>query len=282
MTVPGDYKITIPPKSPDDTPATENDASGDFDILPSGGNLTIENTSGGKAIVDGNHLDRIFDINPDAFAGGAPTSPFTVTLKGFTIENGIASPGDGATGTGGGIRDQGNASLTLDNMVITNNRATADGGGVSMENSVSTPWALTINNSTISDNHAGDAGGGVETDGTGFVSIKAGTVISDNTCINQGAGVYLDMIQVGMVLQSATLNITGTLIQGNSALSTTGGFGGGVCNAGNGAVTLTQSTIDHNFAGATGGGFSDQMNQGTLRVTSASSATIPLLATAAA
>jgi fibronectin-binding autotransporter adhesin len=266
LTVPGDYKITIPPKSPDDTPATENDATGDFDILPGGGNLTIENTSGGTVIVDGNHLDRVFDINPNAFAGGASTPPFTVTLKGFTIDNGIASPGDGPTGTGGGIRDQGNASLTLDNMVIAHNRATADGGGVSMENASSTPWALMINNSTISDNHAGDAGGGVETDGTGFVSINPGTVISNNTCINQGAGVYLDMIQVGSVLQSATLNITGTLISGNSALSTTGGFGGGICNAGNGKVTLTQSTIDHNFAGATGGGFSDQMNQGSLIV----------------
>jgi hypothetical protein len=266
LTVPGDYKITIPPKSPDDTPATENDATGDFDILPGGGNLTIENTSGGTVMVDGNHLDRVFDINPNAFAGGKPTAPFSVTLRGFTIENGIASSGDGPTGTGGGIRDQGNASLTLDHMVVINNRATADGGGISMENAASSPWSLVINDSTIANNHAGDAGGGVETDGTGFVSINPGTVIADNTSINQGAGVYLDMIAVGNVLQSANLRITGTLIQGNSALSTAGGFGGGVCNAGNGAVTLVQDTIDHNFAGATGGGFSDQMNQGTLTV----------------
>ena len=74
LTVPGDYKITIPPNSPDDTPATENDATGDFDILP-GGNLTIENTSGGTVKVDGNHLDRVFDINPNAFAGGLPPRP---------------------------------------------------------------------------------------------------------------------------------------------------------------------------------------------------------------
>ena len=151
-------------------------------------------------------------------------------------------------------------------MVITKNRATADGGGVSMENTTSTPWALIINNSTISDNSAGDAGGGVETDGHGSVSINPGTVVTDNTSINQGAGVYLDAIASGMVLQSATLHITGTLIRGNSALSTMGGFGGGVCNAGDGAVTLVQSTIDRNFAGATGGGFSDQNSQGTLTV----------------
>ena len=58
-----------------------------------------------------------------------------MTLQGFTIQNGVASAGRaGAAGSGGGIRDQGNASLTLNNMVITNNIATADGGGVSMEN----------------------------------------------------------------------------------------------------------------------------------------------------
>jgi hypothetical protein len=266
LTVPGVYKITIPPASPDDTPATENNQTGDFDILPGGGNLTIVNTSGGTVIVDGNHLDRIFDINPNAFAGGAATPAFTVTLKGFTIQNGGASPGDGATATGGGIRDQGNASLTLTNMVVRNNRATADGGGISMENVMSTPWALTINNSTITNNHAGDAGGGVEADGNGFVSINSGTVVSYNTCINQGGGVYLDAVAAGAVLQSATLNITGTLIRGNRALSTGGGFGGGICNAGNGAVTITQSTIEGNFAGATGGGFSDQNNQGSLTV----------------
>jgi hypothetical protein len=272
LTVPGVYKITIPPVSPDDTPATENNHTGDFDILPSGGNLTIKNTSGGKVIVDGNHLDRIFDINPNAFAGGAATPAFTVTLKGFTIENGVASPGDGATGTGGGIRDQGNASLTLTDMVVRNNRATADGGGISMENIMSTPWALTINHSTITNNHAGDAGGGIEADGSGLVSINSGTVVSYNTSISQGAGVYLDAIAAGggslqgTVLQSATLNITGTLIRGNRALSIGGGFGGGICNAGNGAVTITQSTVEGNFAGATGGGFSDQNSQGSLTV----------------
>ena len=98
-----------------------------------------------------------------------------MTITGVTITNGIAQPNDFAAGSGGGIRDQGPISLTLNNDLITNNYATADGGGVSMENSpVSTPWALTLNNTTVSDNHAGDAGGGVETDGTGKVIINGG------------------------------------------------------------------------------------------------------------
>ena len=49
--------------------------AGDFDLVgkASGGNLTIQNTSGGKVMVDGNHLDRVFDINP--------TQLFTATLN---------------------------------------------------------------------------------------------------------------------------------------------------------------------------------------------------------
>ncbi len=64
LTVPGTYKITIPGAGED------NNATGDFDILPSGGNLTIVNTSGGAVIVNGNHLDRVFDINPANTATG--------------------------------------------------------------------------------------------------------------------------------------------------------------------------------------------------------------------
>src|SRR5437879_3565857 len=51
LTVAGTYKITIPGAGED------NNATGDFDILPTGGNLLIRNTSGGTVFVDGNHLD---------------------------------------------------------------------------------------------------------------------------------------------------------------------------------------------------------------------------------
>jgi hypothetical protein len=262
LTVPGVYKITIPPATPDDTPATENNATGDFDILPSGGNLAIVNTSGGAVAVDGNHLDRVFDINSNV----DPATPkFAVFMRGFTIQNGIALPGDGATGSGGGIRDQGNASLVLSDMVVTNNRATADGGGISMENAVSAAWMLVISQSRITNNRAGDAGGGVETDGSGSISINESLIIN-NTSVNQGGGIWLDAIQVGTVFQSANLAIMMSTVANNRALSAAT-FGGGIGNAGNGAVAIGQSTIAGNFSGGAGGGFADQKNQGTLAVT---------------
>ena len=207
LTLAGTYKITIPGAGED------LNATGDFDILPtstasSSGSLTIVNTSGGHAFVDGNHLDRVFDINP---TDGNPPMPFAVTMKGFTVQNGSAAPGDGPGGSGGGIRDQGPVSLTLTNMVITGNTASADGGGVSMENVASTKWTLTINNSDITNNKAGDAGGGVETDGSlGKVVINAGTVISGNTSVNRGATASgSTRSQVGTVFQEGGADADG-------------------------------------------------------------------------
>jgi hypothetical protein len=273
LLLPGDYKIAIPPAAPDDTAATENNLTGDFDIIPNAASpahssLTIVNASGDTAMVDGNNLDRVFDINP---GGGAVPAGFTVILKGFTIQNGFASSGDGPSATGGGIRDEGNVNLTLTNMVVKNNRSTADGGGIVMENTVNASWILTIMNSTISNNHAGDAGGGIDTDGHGTVMIS-NSVVSGNTDLNQGAGIYIDSVTDAQgVLESANMTMTKTIVTNNSALapSTTdgqGGSGGGISNAGNGTIRIDSSTISSNFADGSGGGFDDENGFGTLDI----------------
>jgi hypothetical protein len=256
LTIAGTYKITVPGAGED------NNATGDFDIVPhANGNLTILNTSGGAVSVDGGGIDRVFDINPGNTNN--PATKIVVTMQGFTIRNGVAfdpANPDGASSSGGGIRDQGNADLTLTDMIVTNNRATADGGGVSMENApASTSWTLTLNATTISNNHAGDAGGGIDTDGTGTVVTNAGTLVTVNTCLNQGAGIFLDAISSG----SANLSMTRTTVSGNRAMD---GPAGGIGNAGNGTVTLYLSTVADNFTGGFGGGFGDVNNLGILRI----------------
>jgi hypothetical protein len=204
------------------------------------------------------------DINPN---NATPPSGFTVLLKGFTIENGIASPGDGAAGSGGGIRDQGNINLTLTNMVVTHNSATADGGGLVMFNTVEGSWTLTVNNSLISDDHAGDAGGGIDTDGTGTVIINNSQIIG-NTDINQGAGVYVDVATGNPDPSGANMTMTNTLVSNNSALAfSITASGGGISNAGTGTMIIANSTIENNFTGGMGGGFSDENNNGSLVVT---------------
>lgn len=233
----------------------------------SGLSLTIQNTSGGAIAISGNGLSRVFDINPNVTTPANNVVLGAVTINGVTIENGFttdAANPDGPNASGGGIRDQGPVDLTLNNDVITHNAASADGGGVSMENTASTKWALTLNNTTISNNQAGDAGGGIDTDGSGKVFVN-NSIITGNSSVNQGAGIWLDAIQDGTVFQSANLTVTGTLISSNSALAANN-VGGGVGNAGNGVVTITGSTLANNFSGGVGGGVGDENAQGTLTV----------------
>ncbi|HEY7154501.1 MAG TPA: choice-of-anchor Q domain-containing protein, partial [Gemmataceae bacterium] len=183
-----------------------------------------------------------------------------VTINGVTIENGLASDAatpDGPNASGGGIRDQGPVDLTLNNDILANNSATADGGGVAMENVVSTRWALVLNNTTVINNHAGDAGGGIDEDGTGLVNINNST-IADNTTLNQGAGVWLDAINGG----TAALNVTNSIVRGNTA----GALAGGLGQAGSSTVTISNSTIEDNATTGFGGGFADENNLGTLIV----------------
>ena len=66
LTVPGTYSIALP-----GTPGEVDNAAGEFAIDASGGNLTIQNTSGGTVVVNGNHLARVFDINPIFTVGSA-------------------------------------------------------------------------------------------------------------------------------------------------------------------------------------------------------------------
>ena len=255
LTLPGNYQITLAPKTPNES----DNLAGEFAILPEG-DLTITNSSGGAVTVSGGGQSRVFDINPADTNN--PATHFRVTMQGFTITNGKAfdatgADPDGAVATGGGIRDQGNQDLTLTNMVLSNNTATADGGGVSMENdTTNSQWTLTINACTITGNNAADAGGGVETDGSGNVFINTGTVISGNTTVDGGGGVMLDDLP-NNGRAGANLTMTGVLVSGNSATDTQFGFGGGICNAGVGAVTITDCTVESNFAAVTGGGFSD-------------------------
>jgi hypothetical protein len=268
LTLPGVYQITLA-----GTPGETDNQAGEFAIFTnanvnqSGLSLTIQNTSGGNVAISGYNLSRVFDINPNVVTPGNNVVLGDVFINGVTVENGFvtdAANPDGPNASGGGIRDQGPVGLTLNNDVITDNAASADGGGVSMENTVSTPWKLTLNNTIVSNNHAGDAGGGLETDGSGKIFVNFST-ITGNSSVNQGAGIWLDAIQVGTVFQSANLTVTGTLLNSNSALAANNA-GGGIGNAGNGAVTITGSTLANNFSGGVGGGFGDQNAQGTLTV----------------
>jgi hypothetical protein len=92
----GVYKIAIAGAGDD------ANLTGDLDIT---GSLTIQGAGAGKTIIDGQQLDRVFDV-----IGTAPHS-IRVVLQGLTVRNG------NVTGGGGGVQ-VGNADLVVRDCVV--------------------------------------------------------------------------------------------------------------------------------------------------------------------
>ena len=220
LTVAGTYQITSVGNG-----ATDN-TSGEFAIDGANGyNLTITNTSGGRVVIDGGGLNRVFDINPAAVPEAT-----SVTFQDVTITDGTAS------GDGGGIRAQNGASVVLRDVDLTHNYASGDGGGVFVG-----PGSLTINNSSIVDNFADSGGGVFSEDGTSIT----GSFFQGNVASAAGGG-----LSIGVADQSTTslrssvtsASVTGTRFSGNVASD------GGAINDLADKLTLQYCTLDQDHA----------------------------------
>jgi hypothetical protein len=263
LTIPGDYKITLP-----GTPGEVDNAAGEFAILGSGGNLAINNTSNGTVTVDGANLSRVFDVNPTfslagirVTAGGSKYSMApTVTIsggggtgatatafisKGVVTSVTIVNPGSGYTSApkitfsgGGGKGAAAVATLTAPNITVTMTgfaidngnagpgiAANGSGGGIRVNSNAS----LTLDNMTITANSAAADGGGVAMSnvlGAPWTLALSGTTLSGNDAGAKGGGIYTD--------GAGTLTVTGGTITGNT--SVLGGGGVDLDSAPNGQV----------------------------------------------
>lgn len=232
LTVAGIYRLTTLGV------ATDNSA-GELAITGTS-DLTIQNTSGGAATIQGGGTTRVLDIDP-----AAATKSFSVTLRGLTIQGGVGEDG-------GGIRVQGGAGLTLDHATITGNVAYGTGGGVAME--AKSTGTLTLLSSQITSNDAMVAGGGIADASTGLLALGPQSTVSNNLAHDGG----------GVILYGTPLSATGATFSGNQALVN---VGGAIANDGAGVVTLFGCLVQGNSAGAAGGGYGDTLGQGILAVT---------------
>ena len=114
----------------------DGNVTGDFDIT---GAVTIQGAGAARPFIDGQQLDRVFDV-----IGSAPSS-IKVVLQGLTVRNG------NVTGDGGGIR-VGNADLVVRDSVVTGNRASLTGGGISTG---ATQGKVTVVRTTVGRNVSG-------------------------------------------------------------------------------------------------------------------------------
>lgn len=154
----GHFKFIEPPL----IPTVVAEGTSDAGMLSVLGSTNIRGAGARKTIIDGNQIDRVFGVGPNAL----------LTISDATITGGTAS----------GIFNQG--QLTVTRVTVTGNRATS-GGGIF---NTPTSYAI-IDSSTISNNIADNEGGGIRFDSTGLVinSTISGNILLDSCCTEDTA-----------------------------------------------------------------------------------------------
>src|SRR2546425_1169074 len=197
--------------------------TGDLDITD---DVTITGAGADRTILDGNGIDRIFDIE-------LPTSraAIVVAIAALTIRNGNSGPG--ALADGGGLYNSG--TLTLRNVVVANSTtAAASGGGITNINDI------TLTDCVVSGNTTATYGGGLHQ----FWAATLGKGMGRGNMSGLGGGIANDDA-------SAVAALTNVTIADNSASP---GSGGGFYNLGAATlryVIVANSPSGDNCAGGT-------------------------------
>ncbi|MBR9921522.1 MAG: T9SS type A sorting domain-containing protein [Bacteroidetes bacterium] len=200
------------------TSITNNTADG---MAGSGGGIL--NDVGASLMIS----DATLSGNVSVRAGGAiednSGAATTVVITDVTFESNTtgASPGNG-----GAIHITGDGNIEISGGAVTDNTASAEGGGL---------W-----------------------NGTGLMTISGVDIqgnIASGAAADQGGG--------GVFNAGGTIEISNqTLISGNAA-DGTAGSGGGIFNDAGGTLTVTNSTISANVSERAGGGIEDNSGSGT-------------------
>lgn len=240
-------------------------AAGDLDVTDT---LTVNGAGSASTIVDGDGIDRVFDLP----SGG------DLTLNGLTVTGGDTT--GGVADDGGGIQVVGAGDLTMDDTAVDGNTAADQGGGVFLccegntvtitNSSISGNTAtgdqaggffhccddlqLSISNSDVSNNQAPlDQGGGIFQccggDGATTITIS-GTTITNNDSGDQGGGIFYCCGGT----DSTTIDISGTTVDGNTAADQGGGIFYCCGSEAADSISLSDSAFTNNDAAGDGGG----------------------------
>jgi Ca2+-binding RTX toxin-like protein len=174
--------------------------AGDLDISD---DLIILGNGADKTIVDGRHVDRVFEISKLDMAPVPDVVIQGITIRGgspaFFIGNGGAIQNIGGKLTlnasvvrsniarfGGGIANEGGGLLEINGSAVLENIASERGGGI--HNQAST---LLVNNSTLSGNISGVGGAINNARPSSFVSVQHTTIATNQGTLN-GGGIHSD------------------------------------------------------------------------------------------
>lgn len=195
------------------------------------GNLTLNGNSASTTFIDGNQIDRVFEIQASGDA----------TISQVTIQNGKRYY------SGGGIANYG--VLALANCTIRNNTAIGNTGAPeavgasSYGGGIHNIGDLTVNACLIENNEVIGGKGGSDSNSDGW---------GGNGGNAYGGGIYNTFGHTMVVEESSVSSNKATGGNGGGSIAMTGGsgYGGGIYNAG--TLTANYSFVSYNDA--TGGG----------------------------
>ena len=171
----------------------------------------------------------------------------SVNVTNGVISNNQAGGRDGF-GWGGGVSVEDAANLTMTGTTVTGNVAKQNGGGIADAGSGFDLNNDFINNNvklhalTISGNSAGGSGGGVYSAGGGL-TIDQESVISNNTSVNNGGGLYVGLYH-NSNFSPFGVSFSNITVTGNQTTASSEGYGGGIYLTG-GFENLTSFTMSY-------------------------------------
>lgn len=182
--------------------------------------------------------------------GGATSIIFTagkiITNADVTINGG----GNITLSGGNAIRPfyvDSNATLTLQNITVSNGLNTDYGGGAILNLGPLTLENVTVRDSNVDSGHSGGA----------IMSLDAPLTITDSLIENNTGGSAGGLF---LIAENVVANIQGSTFHNNYTTSGTYGYGGAISIWNGAVVTIGQSTIEDNIARSGGGIFNDSGN----------------------
>lgn len=245
--------------------------TGDLDL--NNDPVRIVHPGRGRATIDANQLDRVFDLyaaarfkrlvvtggrNPGAEGGGVRAAASLAISRsritgnrnlgsgaGISISGGLLTvtrsavsgnqSTDAAGFTGGGIQAVLDADIVVKRSRLVGNQSTGDGGALYLG-----AGSARVIDTTIADNRAPFGGAGIHTDASSPVVIRDST-LSGNVTSGEGGGIEA----------FSRVVVVNSTLTGNEAFGDGGGIYGGAASD----VTLNAVTVARNTADSDGNSF---------------------------
>jgi len=223
-------------------------ASGDLDITD---DLTLEGSGVETSVIDGGALDRVFDIP-------SGTTVSAVKFQNLTVRNG-ALVGTGLDAAGVGLHIADAVQVTLEDVVIRDNRATSAFGGIAIDSEGCIEGShvrLLDNRDTAENGSRSAAAGAVYLHGENSCLVLNDSEISGNTADWAGA-IQSDFgaitIRRSLIRDNEArfagallLNLAADTLLENVTISGNRGSDGAALNDGGSHFTLINCTVTDN------------------------------------